>query len=161
MFSHSREGKEREKPTAPDPSDGRLILHASAVAVAGRGLLILGSSGSGKSALALAMIGRGAGLVADDRVEITRRGGALYASAPLAIAGLLEARGVGILRFPAVPEAPVALAVDLDRAPTARMPQPVTITHLGLATELISGREIPNLDLVLSFYVQNGPAFSE
>jgi HPr kinase/phosphorylase len=138
-----------------------MIVHGSAVAVDGRAVLILGASGSGKSALALALIGRGAALVADDRVVLEARGGALVARPPEAIAGLIEARGVGLLRLPWVPEAAVALAVDLDRAPAARMPQPVTITHLGIATELISGRDLPNLDLVLTIVLQNGRAFPE
>ena len=140
------------------PDGGQaVILHASAVAVGGRGVLILGRSGAGKSALALALIGRGATLVADDRVELTRRDDALIARCPSeAIRGLIEARGFGLLRLPTVPEVPVTLAVDLDRAPSARMPQSVTITHLGREVELISGREVPNLDLILSFYVQNG-----
>jgi HPr kinase/phosphorylase len=132
------------------------IVHGSAVAFAGRGVLILGGSGSGKSALALALIGRGAALVADDRVELARRGNALLAAAPSAIAGLVEARGVGILRLPAVPEAVVTLAVDLDRPPAARMPQPATITLLGIGIELIFAREIPDLDHVLTIVVQNG-----
>jgi HPr kinase/phosphorylase len=134
-------------------------LHGSAVAFAGRGVLILGGAGTGKSALALALIGRGAALVADDRVEIARRGGALIASAPAALAGLIEVRGVGILRLPAAPEAVGTLAVDLDRPPAARMPQPVTITWRGVEVELISGRDRPNLDLALTVFVQNGRAF--
>ena len=134
-------------------------LHGSAVAFAGRGVLILGGAGTGKSALALALIGRGAALVADDRVEIERRGAALIASAPAALAGLIEVRGVGILRLPAAPEAVVTLAVDLDRPPAARMPQPVTIAWLGVEVELISGRDRPNLDLALTVFVQNGRAF--
>ena len=140
---------------------GSLIVHGAAVAVAGRGVLILGASGSGKSALALAMIGRGAALVADDRVVLERRGGALVARAPATIAGLIEARGVGILRLPALAEAPLVAAVDLDRPAAARMPQPVTITHLGVGIELISGRDVPNLELVLTIFVQNGRAFPE
>ena len=102
------------------------------MAFAGRGVLILGASGAGKSALALALIGRGAALVADDRVELGPARGRRWSPArPSAIAGLIEARGVGLLRLPAVPEAPLALAVDLDRPPAARMPHPVTITYLG------------------------------
>ena len=115
-------------------------MHGSAVAFAGRGVLILGASGSGKSALALRLVGRGAALVADDRVWIERRGGALVARAPEATVGLIEARGFGLLRVASVPEAPLLLAVDLDRAPAARMPQPVTFACLGLELELISGR---------------------
>ena len=141
--------------------EGSLIVHGAAVAVAGRGVLILGGSGSGKSALALAMIGRGAALVADDRVILERRGGALVARAPATIAGLIEARGVGILRLPALAEAPLVAVVDLDRPAAARMPQPVTITHLGIGIELISGRDVPNLELVLTIFVQNGRAFPE
>ncbi|MFO1141291.1 MAG: serine kinase [Amaricoccus sp.] len=142
------------------PADS-LTIHGSAVAFAGRGILILGASGAGKSRLALALIGRGAALVADDRVVLSRRGAALVASAPPALAGLVEARGVGILRLPSLPETPLALAVDLDRPPAARMPQPVTITYLGAEVELISGAGFPNLELVLTFYVQNGRAFPE
>ena len=137
------------------------VLHGSVVAFGGRGILILGASGAGKSALALALLGRGAALVADDRVHLARRGTALVARAPEAIAGLIEARGVGILRLPAQSEAVVTLAVDLDRAPEARMPQGVTIPCLGVDLELISGRGIPNLDLLLSFFVQNGRAFPD
>jgi HPr kinase/phosphorylase len=135
-----------------------LNVHGAAVALGGRGILILGASGSGKSRLALELIGRGAALVADDRVELSRHGGALMARAPAALAGLIEARGVGLLRVPAVPEAPVVLAVDLDRAAAARMPQRQTITYLGVGIELISGRDVPNLGGVLIICVQNGRA---
>lgn len=138
-----------------------LVLHASAVAFSGRGILILGAAGSGKSALALALAGRGAALVADDRVAIVRRGRALVASPPPATAGLVEARGVGILPLPAVPEAVLTLAVDLDRAPSARLPQGETITYLDLRIELISGRGIPDLDRTLRIIVQNGRAFPD
>ncbi len=140
--------------SAPEES----LVHASAVAVAGRCVLILGASGSGKSTLALAFVGRGAGLVADDQVRLTRRGAGLVASPPPALAGLVEARGIGILRVPFVAEAPVALVVDLDDAPAARMPQVRTITYLGVEVELISGRGLPNLELALTILMQNGRA---
>ena len=81
-------------------STGPLILHATTVSVAGRGLLILGPSGAGKSALALELISRGAVLVADDRTQVVVEGDTLTASVPTAIAGLIEARGVGLLRTP-------------------------------------------------------------
>lgn len=136
-------------------------VHASVVAIGGRGALILGASGAGKSALALALLGRGAGLVADDRVHLIRRGNALVASAPAALAGLIEARGIGLLRVPHVAEVPVAIAVDLDDAPAARMPQVRTITYLGVEVELISGRGLPNLELALTLLMQNGHAFPD
>ena len=67
-------------------SADRLVVHGSAVTFAGRGVLILGRSGSGKSALALALRAAGGALVADDRVEIVRRGRALVMRPPPAIA---------------------------------------------------------------------------
>jgi HPr kinase/phosphorylase len=134
-------------------------LHGSAVTFAGRGIVILGASGTGKSALALRLVRHGAALVADDRVALERRGAALVASAPAPLAGLIEVRGLGILRLPAAAEAVVTLAVDLDAAPVARMPQRVTVAWLGIEVELISGRDHPNLDLALMVLVQNGRAF--
>ena len=74
---------------APPPGDAPLNLHGSAVALEGRGLLILGASGTGKSALALRMMAHGARLVADDRVVLARRGDALIASAPPALRGTI------------------------------------------------------------------------
>lgn len=80
------------------------------------GILLLGESAAGKSAVALQLIGRGARLVADDRVELFLREGEVWARAPAALAGLIEARGVGIVALPFAPEARVALAVELVSA---------------------------------------------
>lgn len=105
----------------------RTNLHASCVAVEGeagwRALLILGPSGSGKSALALDLISRGARLVADDRTDVALRDGRLVASAPAAIAGMIEARGMGLLRLPWIDGAEVAVAADLSATETERLPQ--------------------------------------
>jgi len=140
---------------------GPLVVHGTAVAFGGRGLLILGASGTGKSTLALALVRAGAALVADDRVELVRRGKALVARPPAATVGLIEARGLGILRLPVQSEAVVTLVVDLDRAPAARMPQGATIRYLEVAVELIFGRGIPTLDHALTIIVQNGRAFPD
>lgn len=113
------------------------IIHASTVAAGGRAVLILGASGSGKSALALTLMAHGAQLVADDRTVLTTRDGVLFASAPATIAGRVEARGIGILHADALPAAPVALAVDLDRTETARLPDPRRITLAGHEIRLV------------------------
>jgi serine kinase of HPr protein (carbohydrate metabolism regulator) len=91
-------------------------VHASVVAIGDDGVLIRGTSGSGKSSLALALIESGtppATLVADDRVILTARDGAVYATVPTTIAGLIELRGLGILARPYVSPVAVRLCVDL------------------------------------------------
>jgi HPr kinase/phosphorylase len=139
-------------------SRAALNLHASAVALDGRGALILGASGTGKSGLALRMMALGARLVADDRVLVVRRGDALVATAPAALRGLIEARGVGLLRAEPAAEAVLAVAVDLDRPAEARMPHPREITYFDLQIELIFGRDVPNLDLALVQLLRYGRA---
>ncbi|WP_417525953.1 HPr kinase/phosphorylase [Marinovum sp.] len=99
-----------------------LILHASTVAFEGRGVLILGASGSGKSALALELMAVGAGLVADDRTEVTVQAGQLIASCPPTISGRIEARFVGLLKAAPHPPVSLALAVDLDQTERDRLP---------------------------------------
>lgn len=132
------------------------LLHASAVARDGRAVLILGRSGAGKSGLALRLMVLGATLVADDQVQLERRGGTVHASAP---APSRSCRGAG-LRLIRVPEvasgAAIALAVDLDRAPEARMPQSRDLALLGVDVRLLFGRDVPNLDVVLSVLLRNG-----
>lgn len=98
-------------------------IHASAVALDGRGLLILGPAGAGKSALALELIALGAGLIADDLVRLAEVDGALTA-APVddGATGLIEARGIGLLRLSTAGAAPVRLVMDLGRPETERLP---------------------------------------
>lgn len=113
--------------TAP-PSD---VLHASAVAIDGRALLVLGAPGAGKSALALGMIALGADLVADDRAVLRADAEGLSVAPAPRLAGLIEARGVGLLRLPHRASARVVRALDLDRPETERLPPRRNILLLG------------------------------
>jgi len=99
-------------------------IHASCVSIVGLGVLLLGASGAGKSALALRLIDGGAELVADDRCNLFARRGKLYASAPASIAGLLELRGIGIVAMPYAKSVGVAMAVRLGQN-QQRLPKPV------------------------------------
>lgn len=141
---------------APGPEAD--TLHASAVAVDGRGVLILGGAGSGKSALALELIARGAALVADDRTHVTRRDGALHGAAPAPIAGLIEARFVGILGPMPARAAQLALAVDLDRTETARLPPARTTTLLGLTLPCLRKAEGGHFPAAILLYLSRGRA---
>lgn len=90
-----------------------VTVHATCIAIDGHGILLRGPSGSGKSDLALRAIDRGARLVADDRVVLTRHGDSVIASAPSSLHGLIEIRGLGIVRMDAAAEAKVALVADM------------------------------------------------
>jgi HPr kinase/phosphorylase len=116
-----------------------LLVHATAVAIAGSAVLLRGAPGSGKSDLALRLIDAGARLIADDQSEIWRDGDALLVRAPASIAGLIEARGVGILKVDALPMARLALIADLV-APqhVERLPEPCSETIFGLAIPLVA-----------------------
>lgn len=110
-----------------------LNIYATAVALGGAGVLLRGPSGAGKSDLALRLIDAGGLLIADDRVDLTVTEGRLLASPPASIAGLLEVRGLGILRFPWTARTPIALVVDLARPEAIeRLPSPTTTLLLSV-----------------------------
>ncbi|WP_157217730.1 HPr kinase/phosphorylase [Flavisphingomonas formosensis] len=113
-------------------------VHASCVAIAGRGVLITGRSGSGKSDLALRLIDRGAELVCDDYSFVRRVGTRLLASAPATIAGKLEVRGIGILEVPHVGETEIALVVTLDEPPQRMPEEGATRPIAGIAIPVIA-----------------------
>jgi serine kinase of HPr protein (carbohydrate metabolism regulator) len=124
-----------------------MFVHATSVAIkAGRrwrAVLLRGPSGAGKSDLALRLIDRGARLIADDQTHLARNGRALLASPPPALAGLIEVRGVGIVKLPRrhlQAAAPLALLVDLV--------PPQQIERLpGPAHEALQDVELPRMAL--------------
>ncbi len=104
-------------------------VHASAVLVGARAVLIRGPSGAGKSRLALELIAAAragyllfAKLVADDRVHLDAAAGRLLARPAAALAGLIEVRGLGLVRLDHEPSAVVGLVVDLAAADAERLP---------------------------------------
>lgn len=124
------------------------MIHATAIASAGRAILIRGPSGSGKSDLALRCLMRSAGasdnslagsrceLVGDDYVSVAKRDGTLIVSPAPALIGKLEVRGMGILKVAHVlREARVAAIADLvAKESIERLPSPRPMeTILGVA----------------------------
>lgn len=121
----------------PDPH--KKILHGTAVEMTVAGLppaavFLRGTSGSGKSDLAFRLIEMtGARLIADDQVALETRHARIYADAVPATRGLLEVRGIGLLRLPVAPATPVALVVDLVRRDDVpRMPEDKKMDILGI-----------------------------
>ena len=114
-------------------------IHATCVVLADTAVLLRGPSGCGKSDLALRLIDRGARLIADDRVALVAVAGQLVAQAPLAIAGLLEVRGLGPVPVPWVAEATVGLAVDLVPSDAVeRMPEPAYACYHEIRVPLLA-----------------------
>lgn len=119
-----------------------LNLHATAVVLADRGVLIVGDSGSGKTLLALALVervrgqGRFARLVSDDQVFVEQHNGRLICRAPQAIAGLAELRGLGPTAMPHEAAAAVDLLVRLVPGKAVeRFPEP--------GSEAVAGCVVP------------------
>jgi serine kinase of HPr protein (carbohydrate metabolism regulator) len=121
-------------------------IHASAVLVGARAVLVRGPAGSGKSRLALNLIQAAASghlvfarLVADDRVHVEAAQDRVIARPPAILAGLLEVRGLGILRLQYEPMALISWVVDLDAAASVRLPDAAT------AQTAVAGVTLPRL----------------
>lgn len=128
-------------------------IHASALVIGEKGVLIRGASGAGKSALALAMIeaARGASLFArligDDRVLLSRAGPHVVARPHPAIAGLIEKRGQGLASVKHEPGALLSCVIDLiaQGAPGADVPPRMPDAQDLIA--IIESVELPRLML--------------
>ncbi len=119
-----------------------MILHAGLVAFPAngrwRGVLIEGPSAAGKSDLALRCLDLGARLVADDRVIVWTSAGSLWGRAPESLAGLIEIRGVGIVRQTPLAMAPIALVIACQPGPEAieRLPEEAFVDRLNVRVPL-------------------------
>jgi HPr kinase/phosphorylase len=128
---------------------GALFVHASAVVIGEKGLLIEGVSGAGKSSLAARLIadagarGHFARLIGDDRVAVRAQAGRLIATGHPAIRGRIERRGLGILRVDWVEHAVIAGLVRIA-GDAQRLPEPEE------STTVVAGVRLPVLRLALA-----------
>jgi HPr kinase/phosphorylase len=122
-------------------------IHATAVSVNGYGVLLIGPSGSGKSDLALRLIDRGAVLICDDCVIVNSSTPAPTLEAAPNIAGMIELRGIGILKLPFVDNIPLRLCAILGKEPE-RMPYKDAVYN-------IAGTDIPSV--ALNAYTASAP----
>jgi HPr kinase/phosphorylase len=137
-------------------------VHGSCVARDGAGVLIVGPSGAGKSDLTLRLLNRGFALVADDQVDISNG----LARAPEALAGLLEVRGIGIVKMAHLPAVKLNLVISLTDQPE-RLPRPEQYSALGLPVVRLNaaGASAPDrvalaLDCALGRVIQHTGAFA-
>ena len=134
------------------------LQHGSCVDFAGRGVLILGASGSGKSSLALACISIGAILVGDDYIDLSVDQGAIIARHPPNISGLIEIAKVGVLKCAHIESTKLALAIDVSQAEVERLPPQRHIALQDCEIPLIYGANIPYLHSVALQFVTAGRA---
>ncbi|MGE5534221.1 MAG: HPr kinase/phosphorylase [Acidobacteriota bacterium] len=141
--------------------DSPPTIHGSAVLIGRKAALIRGTAGAGKSHLALRLIDAGGRpplafvrLVADDRVHVEPRGGALLARPAASLAGLIEVRGLGIRRISYEPVAAVGLVIDLAAPDAQRLPdakaQNTEISGISLPRLAVAAGDDP-LSAVLAF----------
>ena len=104
-------------------------MHASAVLIGPKAVLIRGPSGAGKSRLVWDLLQAAvqgvlpfARLVVDDRVQVEARSGRLLARPGPGLAGMIEVHGLGVRQLVYEPVAVVSLVVDLAAADGARLP---------------------------------------
>jgi HPr kinase/phosphorylase len=117
-----------------------MSIHASCAARGGAGVLVVGPPGSGKSDLVLRLLDRGFTLVADDQVDIELG----FASPPAVLAGLLEVRGLGIMRMTHVAPVRLAVVVELIGAESLvarRMPAAERHPELGLPVVAVAAAD--------------------
>ena len=143
---------------APDTSSGETSasLHATCVAFGERAVLIRGPSDSGKSALALELIGLGAVLIADDLTPLRREGRQVVALAPPRLRGVIEARGVGLLHTPYRERAVLCLVVDMEHVERERLPHNHVSDLLGVAIETIYKVEAAHFAVAIRLLVTGG-----
>ena len=109
-------------------------LRGTCITVEGSGVLLRGPSGCGKSDLALRLIEAGARLVADDYTDVVEAGGRIFAMPPPELRGLLEVRGIGIVRLRPAASAPLVASIDLVPSDNVeRMPDRNSFELLGLS----------------------------
>lgn len=132
------------------------LHHASCVEFEGKGVVIFGASGSGKSDLALRLIDAGGKLVSDDYVEITNESDILYAHPAPNIKGMIEVRGIGLMKVAYKKSSVLAVALMLvPKEDIERLPEAKTFSENGAEIPLyefysFSASAIAKIRLLLS-----------
>ena len=132
------------------------MLHATCVDYQSKGVLIVGRSGQGKSALALQLMAFGAALVSDDQTEVTVTDGKLRARAPAPTFGMIEARGIGLLNAQALERTTVEMIIDVDQQETERLPHLHSVQICGVNLPCLHYFDAPHFPAGVLQYLRAG-----
>lgn len=108
---------------------------------------MLGASGSGKSTLLAEVLLRGASLIGDDQIMLVAASGELHARPSPNIAGVLELRGLGLIRHPCVARHPIHLVVELGDGGIERLPELKTKPYCGIELPFMLVADPPKLSV--------------
>ena len=121
----------------------------------GSGVLIVGSSGSGKSSLAINLLALGSKLVADDQCELVKKNNRFSVSKPASLPNSIEIRGVGLVSVPMVVETRLDWVVNMDEAEKERMPD-LRFTEIdGYKIPTVFGKNMDDLASRIYVLVSN------
>ena len=113
------------------------LMHATALDVSGKGIVITGKSGAGKSNLALNLISLGAGLISDDQTLFKPNGDKIFLTKPKPVPEVIEARGLGLIPVPTVSGCELSCFVELTNEKPDRLPEANYKVFLGRMVRLI------------------------
>ncbi len=138
------------------PVEHPAIVHASCVAFGASAVLIMGASGTGKSAISLQLMAYGARLVADDQTILTPGPQGLSVCCPKPLSGKIEARGIGLLAADFQIGAQLRLVVDLDQKETDRLPPAREIDLHGHRLALLYAVDGPHFPAAILQLLKGG-----
>lgn len=131
------------------------LEHGSCIKYQDKGILILGPSGSGKSDLALRLIDDGGVLISDDYVEIEYKDGAIIANTAPNIGGMIEVRGIGLIKLDYLKSSPLHLVLDLvqmkeiDRIPEKQFYRVMDCEVLRVKFDAFSASAVAKIKILL------------
>ena len=136
--------------------DNSKIIHASSVDINGKGVVILGKSGAGKSNLAIKLISMGAKLISDDKTHVKFKENKIIISKPETTPNFIEARGIGLIKVPFVVSSKLFCFVKITNLELNRLPNAKNKYCFGKKIKLMEFNPFYNNESALFMSIRYG-----
>ena len=136
--------------------DNSKIIHASSVDINGKGVVILGKSGAGKSNLAIKLISMGAKLISDDQTHFKFKENKIIISKPETTPNFIEARGIGLIKVPFVVSSKLFCFVKITNLELNRLPNAKNKYCFGKKIKLLEFNPFYNNESALFMSIRYG-----